>query len=132
LVGRSLAEWVGRNANTKIPDRVHDRVELRAGGKCQICGARVISGAETDHIIAVKNWNPTPEAPHGNRESNLQFACGPCHTKKTGDDVAEKAKIYKTRKHHSPRRQEQTYWAKQYAIDKARALERGWNPWGKK
>ena len=117
-MAREVPEWIGKDDNTKIPERVRDRVEQRAGGRCQICGVRVISGGETDHVVALTNWNPSPELPHGNRESNLQFACGPCHSKKTSEDVAEKAAIYKKRTHHSRRKPEQSPWSKRYHATK--------------
>ena len=102
-MARKLEEWVGDTDDTKIPDRVKVRILNAAAGRCQSCGALLCSPAvEFDHKVALINWRKTPEAPHGNRESNI-WAIGAkcCHKKKTQEDVAEKKRVYKKRKHYS-------------------------------
>jgi 5-methylcytosine-specific restriction endonuclease McrA len=126
-MARSIDEWVAPD-DTKIPNRVKTRVAKRAKFCCQACGVRITRGGEIDHVIALENWNPTPQKPNGNRETNLQLLCKPCHGIKTAKDVAEKSKVNRVIKRMGPLSKEKTYWAKQYAI----AKKAGWNPWGKK
>jgi len=111
-VPRSIKEWIGANDDTPIPPRVKQRVVARANQCCANCGLRIGYGGEIDHVVALKNWNPTPEAPHGNRESNLRFTCGPCHAIKSRDDVAEKSKIYQIQKRMGPLKRERSEWSK--------------------
>jgi 5-methylcytosine-specific restriction endonuclease McrA len=126
-VGRTknLKEWVGRNDDTAIPDYIRERITSRASDCCQACGLRVRYGGQIDHVIALANWNPTPEAPHGNRQSNLQLLCGPCHTAKTRKDVAEKAETFRKRKRLGPLQAKQSAWSKRYQEAKAK----GFDPW---
>lgn len=69
--------------------RILRKYEEKCQGPCG--GFRLYKYLEIDHIVALANWNKTPEAPHGNRESNLHPLCDQCHTQKTKKDVAEKA-----------------------------------------
>jgi 5-methylcytosine-specific restriction protein A len=95
-MARSTKEWVGKDDDTPIPPRVKIRVKARSNDCCQNCGVRVGYGGQIDHIEAVKFSSETRRL---NRESNLQFLCGPCHRKKTGEDVAQKSREAKTQKH---------------------------------
>lgn len=99
-MARAVTEWVGKTADTKIPDRVKLRVFLKYGGKCYLSGIVIRSGMEWDaeHIIALVNWNASPEAPHGNRESNLAPALRDKHKEKSRRDVAEKSMVATKRK----------------------------------
>jgi 5-methylcytosine-specific restriction protein A len=124
-VGRLIKEWVGDTDDTKIPNRVKTRVAKDY--HCKECGVRINRGGEIDHVIRLKDWIATAEAPHGNRESNLQLLCKPCHGKKTSDEATAGAKVERVKKRNAPFSREKTYWAKQYQI----AKERGWNPWRK-
>ena len=92
---REVPEWWGKDDNTPIPERVADRIVARAHSCCQICGNRVRFGGQIDHVVALINGGE-------NREDNLQFLCKPCHTAKTGQDVALKAKSYRKRKKLGP------------------------------
>jgi 5-methylcytosine-specific restriction protein A len=115
---RATNEWVGANDDSKIPERVRIRVVARANQCCAACKLRVGYGGAIDHVVALKNWNPTEEAPHGNREGNLQFLCRSCHTKKTGEDVAEKSAVYQKRKKLGPLKRGQSEWSKRYHLMK--------------
>jgi 5-methylcytosine-specific restriction protein A len=95
-MSRSIKEWIGKDDDTAIPPRVKIRVKSRANDCCQACGVRVRYGGQIDHIEAVKFSSETRPL---NRESNLQFLCGPCHRLKTGEDVAQKSREAKTQKH---------------------------------
>lgn len=95
-MAREVEEWVGKTEDSKIPDRVKDRVLRRSPNRCQSCGSLLRGQAvEFDHKIALINWAMPG---HGNRESNL-WAIGSkcCHIDKTKRDVAEKSKVYKKR-----------------------------------
>jgi 5-methylcytosine-specific restriction protein A len=127
-MARSIKEWVGETDDTKIPHRVKTRILDRADHRCKECGARIYRGGEIDHVIRLKDWRSTTEAPHGNRESNLQLLCKPCHAQKSGREATAGAKVERVKQRNAPIRQEKTYWSKQYALAKAR----GWNPWGKR
>ena len=109
-MSRDVPEWIEYDHNKPVPDRVKDRVVLRADRRCKNCGVRVSSGGEVDHVPAVILLPPdTPQ-----RESCLQFLCKPCHKAKTGEDVAAKAASYKKRKRHGPLKLEQSAWSKKY------------------
>jgi hypothetical protein len=72
LANRAVPEWVGKTADTAIPDRVKLRVALRASNKDVLTGEKLRKGWHCDHIIGLRDWVPVPGASHGNRESNLQ------------------------------------------------------------
>lgn len=92
---REVPEWVGRTSDSKIPDRVKDRIARKAGDCCQKCSAPITPPlrAEFDHV--------TPLILGGeHREKNLQLLCDPCHKAKTALDVKLKAKVARVRKRH--------------------------------
>lgn len=101
-MGRSVDEWIGKTADTPIPARVKLRVFEREDGICHISGRKIKPGERWDaeHVIALCNWLPTPDAPHGNRETNIKPALSSKHPEKTARDVAEKAKVARKRSKH--------------------------------
>jgi len=101
-MGRSAPEWIGATADTAIPARVKLRVFEREDGFCHISGRKIRPGEawDAEHVIALCNWLPTPDAPHGNRESNLKPALASKHPEKTARDVAEKATVARKRSKH--------------------------------
>jgi 5-methylcytosine-specific restriction enzyme A len=97
---RSVPEWIGATADSKVPDRVAERVCKKHADRCQgPCGLKFGGKltAHMDHVVALINW--TGEG-HGNRESNLQPLCQFCHAMKTKIDVAAKSLTAKLRKSH--------------------------------
>lgn len=102
MTGRTVPEWIGATADTPIPQRVKDRVFAREDGVCHIAGRKIRPGEKWDaeHVIALCNWLPTPDQPHGNRESNIKPALAAKHPEKTARDVAEKSAIYRKRSKH--------------------------------
>lgn len=90
---RAVPEWLGRNDDSPIPDRVKDRIARKAGDCCQKC-QRPIMGklrAEFDHV--------TPLCLGGeHREGNIQLLCSDCHKAKSALDAKLKAKITHVRK----------------------------------
>lgn len=89
---RSVPEWIGKTPDSKIPDRVKDRVADRAEGKCKKC-EQPARPVQFDHAIPLIIGGE-------NRESNLQLLCVPCHRAKTALDVKLKAKVARVRKRH--------------------------------
>lgn len=102
MTGRSVPEWIGATADSPIPPRVKMRVFAREDGICHIAGRKIMAGEpwDAEHVIALCNWLPTPDAPHGNRESNLKPALKAKHPEKTARDVAEKALVARKRSKH--------------------------------
>lgn len=92
---RTVSEWVARDDDAKIPDRVKDRIAYRASGCCQKCMRAIVGTlrAEFDHAIPLIIGGE-------HRESNLQLLCHECHGAKTALDVKLKAKIARVRKRH--------------------------------
>jgi 5-methylcytosine-specific restriction enzyme A len=88
---RDVPEWIGRDDNEPVPLRVKIRVLLRGDRLCANCRKVIRPGDESicDHIVAIINGGP-------NREANLQTLCVECNKTKTGNDVAIKAKTYRT------------------------------------
>lgn len=91
-MSRELPEWIAKNDDAKIPDRVKLRVYRKANGNCATCTNHVLSG-QYDHVIPLIIGGE-------HRESNLQFLCVPCHKGKTALDVKLKAKVARVSKRH--------------------------------
>jgi 5-methylcytosine-specific restriction protein A len=92
---RSVTEWRGKSDETRIPPRVRLRVFERHEGKCALSGRKILPGDawDLDHITALINGG-------AHVESNLQPVLKDAHRKKTARDVAEKAKVARTRAKH--------------------------------
>lgn len=84
---RAVKEWVGKNDDTPIPDRVKERILRAYDQRCAITGRAFRPGdkIEFDHIIALIRGGR-------NAESNIQPVLGEAHAPKTADDVRLKAK----------------------------------------
>lgn len=104
---RTVPEWIGKTPDSKIPDRVKDRIALKAAGCCQKCQREIRPPlrAEFDHVIPLILGGE-------HRETNLQLLCNECHKAKTALDVKLKAKVARVRKRHlgitSPRQKIQS------------------------
>jgi 5-methylcytosine-specific restriction protein A len=98
-MARALPEWIGRTPDSKIPDRVKDRIWAREDGICYLSGRKITPSDQVDwdHKIAIVNW--TGEG-HGNRESNIFPVIRAKHREKTRQDVAEKAASARVRQKH--------------------------------
>lgn len=95
---RSVAEWIGKTADSKIPDYVKLRIWDREEGLCYLTGRKLRKGEyDFEHVIALALW--TGEG-HGNRESNIRLAYRTAHREKTKQDVATKAESDRVRKKH--------------------------------
>lgn len=97
-MGRSVPEWIGKTADTKIPDHVKLRICIREGMRCYLTGRKVRAGEyDFEHVIPLAMW--TGEG-HGNRESNIRLAYRPAHREKTKQDRKAQAKSDRIRKKH--------------------------------
>lgn len=111
---RKLQEWIGKNDDQPVPDRVRLRVLERFGNRCDPregsggCGRPIRSGERwtCDHKIAIINGG-------ANRENNLRPLCSWCDPSKTASDVAEKSKTYERK-------------AKDFGLKKTRHPISGW------
>ena len=100
MVGRANPEWIGKTADSKIPDDVKLRIWERCGGRCHISGRKIMPGDAYDweHIIPLSEW--APREGHGNRESNIAPALREKHSEKTKAEATIRAKGKRIRKKH--------------------------------
>ena len=82
--------WIGAMPDSAIPPRVKVRIFEKFNGICPKCTRKLVPKYwECDHIISLINGGR-------HAEDNLQPLCtSPCHSQKTKEDVAEKAKVYR-------------------------------------
>lgn len=94
-MARSTEEWIGKDDDAVPPPRVRLRVFDSSHGRCYLCERKIAAGEywQCDHVTALCNGGE-------NRESNLKPACRNCCYRKTDEDVAEKAEVYRIRKKH--------------------------------
>ena len=100
LVGRAIIQWVGKTSDSKPPDRVRLRLFHRFEGKDAITGLPLVKGWHVDHKIPLRDWIKTPEAPHGNRESNMQPTNAGENTKKAAQENRARKKVTAIQKKH--------------------------------
>lgn len=100
MTGRTVPEWIGKTADSRIPDDVKLRIWERERGRCWLTGRKIRPPADSydfEHKIALALW--TGEG-HGNRESNIALALRDKHREKTKRDVAELAASKRVKKKH--------------------------------
>lgn len=92
---RSVPEWIAKDDDAVIPNRVKDRIIERYHGQCAKCSRFLRAGyIAFDHITALINGGK-------HCETNLQPLCTvPCHEEKTREDVATKSRSYRRRTRH--------------------------------
>lgn len=92
---RSLALWVGKTDDAKVPPRVRLRIFEAHGGRCWISGRKIRPGDawDLDHKLALINGGR-------HSEDNLAPALRDRHRDKTSDDVAVKSKTARLRAAH--------------------------------
>jgi 5-methylcytosine-specific restriction protein A len=90
---RTVPEWIGKTPDTKVPDRVRDRIFQREDCICHLSGRIITDGElwDLDHVQALVNGGE-------HRESNLKPALRDKHREKTSSDVREKSIIARKRK----------------------------------
>lgn len=97
-MARTVPEWIGKNDDSPIPDKVKLRIWDREGGRCYLTGKKLTAGEyDFEHVIAISLWTGDG---HGNRESNIRLAWREKHREKTAADRAAKAKSDAARKKH--------------------------------
>lgn len=86
-VGRSVAEWIGKTPDAKIPPRIVLRVLRRAGNTCALTGLTIVDGQpyDIDHIKRLEDGGE-------HRESNLQPVLKAPHAVKTAVERKNAAK----------------------------------------
>lgn len=91
---RALPEWIGKTDDSRAPKKVRDRLR-DAHPRCYLCTLSFEAGDNValDHVVALINGGE-------NRETNLRPVHVKCHAVKTGDDVAEKARVAARRQSH--------------------------------
>jgi 5-methylcytosine-specific restriction enzyme A len=90
---RTVAEWIGKTDDARVPPRVRLRIFERDHGICHISGVKITPGMawDLDHVVALVNGGK-------HCESNLAPALKAPHMAKTARDVAEKSAIARKRK----------------------------------
>lgn len=113
LHGRSIEEWIGKNADARPPEHVRHRVLLRHERICHWTKVLIRPGDDwdADHVIALINGGE-------NRESNLApIRRGKAHNEKTAQDRAEADRVkHIQRKHY---RKPPSRWSIEYHRVKA-------------
>ena len=98
-MARAVPEWVAPTDDTKIPDRVRQRIFDAHDGCCHVCDIQIGGKLwNVDHRIAIANGG-------AHRESNLAPICIPCHKIKSRVDVGIKSKIAAVKARHTGVRQ---------------------------
>lgn len=93
--GRSVKEWIGRSPDSKVPDKVRDRVLLRGNKTCYLTGLPILPGDkwQVEHKKALALGGE-------NRESNLAPALVEPHKLKTSFEIDLKAKADRMGRKH--------------------------------
>jgi 5-methylcytosine-specific restriction endonuclease McrA len=95
MTGRSVVEWIGKTADSKVPERVRVRVFLAHNGICHI-SKRPIRVGEAWELEHVKPLSMGGE----HREGNLAPALVGAHREKTAREATERAKADRMRLKH--------------------------------
>lgn len=92
---RSVAEWVGKTDDSKVPPHVRVRIFDAHDGRCHITGRKIRTGEawELEHIKALRDGGE-------NRESNLAPALVEPHKGKTRAERKRGAKADHARQKH--------------------------------
>ena len=94
-MSRSVAEWIGKTDDSKIPASVRLRIFRNAGGVCHITGVVIKSGQQWDaeHVVPLSMGG-------SHRESNLRPALKAAHKEKTSQEAEVRAKADAVAKKH--------------------------------
>jgi 5-methylcytosine-specific restriction protein A len=95
VTGRSVALWVGKTPDAKVPTAVRLRVFIAHGGRCHISGRVIRPGDawDLDHIKPLHLGGAHAEA-------NLAPALKDPHREKSAAEVTAKAKTDRIRAKH--------------------------------
>jgi 5-methylcytosine-specific restriction protein A len=114
-MARTVKEWIGRTADSKIPDSVKSRIREKQDQKCAISERPFQTGdmIEYDHVIPLRDWIGEG---HGNREGNLQAILAAKHKIKTAIENSKRAKVKRTKmKHEGTKRPKQSMQSAPFA-----------------
>lgn len=119
MSGRSVEEWVGKNADQAVPARVRLRVFERHNGVCHISKRKIQAGEkwELEHIRPLSMGGE-------NRESNMAPALVQAHREKTAAEAGPRAKADRIRAKHLG-----TYPKSPRPL-KSRGFSKRWNDFG--
>lgn len=94
-MARVVPEWIAKNDDQAIPDRVKLRILARQKDCCAGCGKAftALRKPEFDHRPALTNGGQ-------NRESMIEAVCFLCHLPRTKADVAEKSRVNSIKAKH--------------------------------
>lgn len=94
-MARTVAEWVGKTPDSKVPDRVRLRIFKAYEGRCYLSGRPIRPGEawELEHKVALILGGE-------HRESNLAPALSEFHKPKTAAEMKIKAKTDAIAKKH--------------------------------
>jgi 5-methylcytosine-specific restriction protein A len=86
MTARSVAEWIGKTPDAKIPARVRLRIFEVHGGICHISGRKIGPSDlwDVDHVTPLKDGG-------AHRESNMKPAIRAAHRVKTAHEAADRA-----------------------------------------
>lgn len=91
-MSRSVAEWIGRTDDSKVPPKVRLRIFNRENGVCYLSGVKIVAGQawELEHKIPLASKPGLVSGLH--REFNLFPALVAPHKEKTAREATERAK----------------------------------------
>ena len=95
MTGRTVAEWIGRTPDSKVPAHVRARIFVTHGGTCYLSGRKIGPADvwELEHV--------TPLSMGGMHcESNLRPALRDKHKVKTAAEATVRAKADRVRAKH--------------------------------
>lgn len=93
--GRSVEEWIATHPDQKVPDKIRDRIFIRAGGKCYLTGKRLMPGEwDLDHVKRLADGGE-------HREKNLAPVWRERHREKTAEENSDAAKADRIRRKHN-------------------------------
>lgn len=94
-MARTVAEWIGKTPDSKVPDRVRLRIFKAYDGRCYLSGRPIRPGEawELEHKVALILGGE-------HRESNLAPALSEFHKPKTAAEMKIKAKTDAIAKKH--------------------------------
>lgn len=93
-MSRSVAEWIGKTPDSKVPDSVRLRVFRDHGGKCYLSGAEIRSQPwQLEHVKPLSMGGE-------HRETNLRPALVDAHKVKTSAEATARAKADAVAKKH--------------------------------
>lgn len=95
MTPRSVPEWVGKTADTKVPDHVRLRIFRTHEGRCHISRRKIMPSDhwELEHVIPLSMGGE-------HRERNLAPALADKHKEKSKQEAADRARGDAASKHH--------------------------------